>query len=1024
MKPNFILELSHDGIRLKSNGSGASEDLGHVALSDPDFDAKVTDMRNGVAEQSDFPMATELRIPDSEILYTTLDDPEFDPKSAKADRAKLRHDAVCQALEGMTPYALNDLNFTWKVKGKGELCVAAVARETLAEAEQFAASRGFNPVSFAAMPGKDKFKGSVDFGATALQIQRDRAAALEKAEAERKAVAPEPPKAEPVVEPSAPKVETTPPKTADVPDQPPAKTDSAKAADDAAPNAPTLDDPAPNSDTKPSEKAPAQQEKPSKSMEKSQTASGRVTPPVAGGDAAKPRAEKNVAPKEPEAAEKPDLSAAAEKPVEMPRVGFSQPRVNDPLPPLDDAADGAAVLDDVPPMPVAFASRRKPVAKPPMVAGAKSPGPLTPGVAATPRPSESAPKDTPARDDSKDSRLSRIAARFAVSPDTEDALPPPPPRRAPIPGGGSAKSVDKPGAPRPTRAAALPDTRDAAASLSPINDSDGNPLPPPARDTISARMAKGGKLNEAEAMTVFGARDVRPGRSFAPLVIGLIVAALLAIGVWTAFFLAGDDQVTNTPEAAAPEETANLTPAISPAATMPDDVTVDEPTETAPTDQPTEDAQPLPSTDVADLTQSQEPEQSGTERVARSDSTVATLGPIAPAPPNADGLPLTESAPPPLANDPLQRPPNVNDDSVGRYATTGIWVAPPDAPSDLNIDRLEDIHVASTDANLAVGAFQPVTEIAAPNAPRIPARQLPPAPSGQSFDLDARGLVRATPDGAISPDGILITAGRPDKTPPARPDRPTALTPALENQPDLPRIRPRDRPSDLAEETNLTPETTPEPDTRLAALQPRARPADAAPTGDNDIQDRARAAAFAVTGASTATPQAPVTAPVPRKAPADLVALRPVPPAEPAEEAVVPEPISPYAVAQSRLPKGKPRNFDRLVAQARAKAPEVKEQQVTRVAAPAAVVTPSIPSRASVAKQATVKNAINLGKLNLIGVYGSTSNRRALVRLPSGRFVKVKVGDSIDGGRIAAIGQSELSYTKSGRRVTLQMPQG
>ncbi len=85
---------------------------------------------------------------------------------------------------------------------------------------------------------------------------------------------------------------------------------------------------------------------------------------------------------------------------------------------------------------------------------------------------------------------------------------------------------------------------------------------------------------------------------------------------------------------------------------------------------------------------------------------------------------------------------------------------------------------------------------------------------------------------------------------------------------------------------------------------------------------------------------------------------------------------------------------------------------------------PPVPSRASVAKQATVRNAINLGKVNLIGIYGSPSKRRALVRLASGKYVKVEVGDRVDGGRVSAIGSNELRYVKRGRNITLKMPKG
>jgi hypothetical protein len=65
-----------------------------------------------------------------------------------------------------------------------------------------------------------------------------------------------------------------------------------------------------------------------------------------------------------------------------------------------------------------------------------------------------------------------------------------------------------------------------------------------------------------------------------------------------------------------------------------------------------------------------------------------------------------------------------------------------------------------------------------------------------------------------------------------------------------------------------------------------------------------------------------------------------------------------------------------------------------------------------------------MDEVNLIGVYGTERDRRALVRLSNGRFVKVQVGDRLDGGRIAAIGRDELRYTKGGRNITLSVPSG
>ena len=83
---------------------------------------------------------------------------------------------------------------------------------------------------------------------------------------------------------------------------------------------------------------------------------------------------------------------------------------------------------------------------------------------------------------------------------------------------------------------------------------------------------------------------------------------------------------------------------------------------------------------------------------------------------------------------------------------------------------------------------------------------------------------------------------------------------------------------------------------------------------------------------------------------------------------------------------------------------------------------PDIPTRASVARRATVENALTMNRLSLVGVFGAEGARRALVRLPSGRFEKVKIGDRIDGGRVQAIGDGRLIYARGGRNVALEMP--
>ena len=159
---------------------------------------------------------------------------------------------------------------------------------------------------------------------------------------------------------------------------------------------------------------------------------------------------------------------------------------------------------------------------------------------------------------------------------------------------------------------------------------------------------------------------------------------------------------------------------------------------------------------------------------------------------------------------------------------------------------------------------------------------------------------------------------------------------------------------------------------------------------------------------------------------------------------------SKLAVAISRKPAARPRDLSRAVEAAVAAVarepqpePEAAPEPQPRLAAipdkntdknssaeadgepEIASAAPKIPTKATVAKQATFKNAINLSKLNLIGVYGTQSKRYALVRTAAGRYKKVRVGDTIDGGgRVAAITATEVRYQKGGRLIALAMPKG
>ncbi|MDA8891379.1 hypothetical protein N9I81_00870 [Planktomarina temperata] len=94
------------------------------------------------------------------------------------------------------------------------------------------------------------------------------------------------------------------------------------------------------------------------------------------------------------------------------------------------------------------------------------------------------------------------------------------------------------------------------------------------------------------------------------------------------------------------------------------------------------------------------------------------------------------------------------------------------------------------------------------------------------------------------------------------------------------------------------------------------------------------------------------------------------------------------------------------------------------VAKPSEIQAPTATSRKAVARSATRTNVINLRNINLIGITGTNRLRNALVRLPNGQVVKVRIGDRLDGGRVTDISTKSLTYAKSGRSITLDMPRG
>ena len=307
---------------------------------------------------------------------------------------------------------------------------------------------------------------------------------------------------------------------------------------------------------------------------------------------------------------------------------------------------------------------------------------------------------------------------------------------------------------------------------------------------------------------------------------------------------------------------------------------------------------------------------------------------------------------------------------------TGLSITAPEAPPVPLLEEQEEIYLSSVDraglsedpvalpAEQSFETDEPIQQVSLPNA------------AGSRFELDERGLVTPTPEGTLNPDGILVYLGRPSSVPPQAPVRFETDPTVEEDNGRLAGLRPRGRPEKLVENFErgqLGGRSVDE----LAGIRPKARP--------DSIQDRP-------TVDVTPTALAVVRVPRPRVRPSTVAAL-----AARKSSAGTASLGSTAAVA--------PTDDDADSFQPK-------------------TVAPKIPSTASVARQATMDNALNLRRLNLIGVYGTPANRRALVRLPSGRYKKLKIGDRIDGGRVVAIGDSELRYQKGSRNITLKMPRG
>ncbi|MBC6408267.1 MAG: hypothetical protein GDA40_09235 [Rhodobacteraceae bacterium] len=421
-------------------------------------------------------------------------------------------------------------------------------------------------------------------------------------------------------------------------------------------------------------------------------------------------------------------------------------------------------------------------------------------------------------------------------------------------------------------------------------------------------------------------------------------------------------------------------------------------------------------------------------RATRAASLVVGSGQVAPLPQSpaikAPRSSLAARAPKAMAHRAVPALPAVPSLLVApRASLEPLSRSPPGAGSVVPGRWLESRKAASPRAAV-VGSVAPGRWL---ESPAIRAPRPPFAAGAQAMARRAAPALPAVPSPLVAPQGALFGKGHwasleplsslPPVVGSAEPGRWLAASLApLRERPaiDPAEAGPAAPDRQIAAEEPVDVETA-APDRQIAARNPaeveppasdRQRVSEAPTEAEPPASDRQRVSEApteaeppASDSAPTAKAQPPpedilgyVTVPRPRVRPSDLVAQ-----------------TTPRAADASTIirPQPRPANMAEI---ARA----VREREAT--AALQARISRQGPTKHRVAQHATMQQAINLQEINVIGIYGTSARRWALVRLSSGERAKVRVGEQLDGGTVVAIGESELRYARSGRNIVLKMP--
>lgn len=173
---DFALDLDHHAIALLRRTPEGWEPVGEARLNDPDLGARLGELREAGERLAGGPLRCDLVVPESQVLRTELDPRELGGAGLNAGLgvtglrlpglgAEDWAQAIGATVSERTGAPASDLAIDWRERD-GALHVAVIARETLKEADAFAASTGFGPQRIVARDpsGALSTEAASDFG--------------------------------------------------------------------------------------------------------------------------------------------------------------------------------------------------------------------------------------------------------------------------------------------------------------------------------------------------------------------------------------------------------------------------------------------------------------------------------------------------------------------------------------------------------------------------------------------------------------------------------------------------------------------------------------------------------------------------------------------------------------------------------------------------------------------------------------------------------------------------------------------